>query len=69
MNLWDVIFSVVGGLIKQVNKRQEAIDKYVDKYSDLDHNELVRKYRNSTGDAKLAAGILLKKRNAKTVQR
>lgn len=61
MNLWDVIIAIGSGLLKQADKQQKNIQKYEEKYKDLDHNELVRKYRGSTGDAKLATGLLLKK--------
>lgn len=57
-------------LVKQVNKEEERFEKrtikkksvqeYKKKYENLDHNELVKRYRSSNGDAKLAAGLLLK---------
>ena len=65
MNIWDVVFAIVGGLAKQAVKTQDdfqkRIGRYEEKYKDLDHEELVKKYRESTGDARLAAGVLLKK--------
>jgi hypothetical protein len=65
MSFWDVLKAIGGALLNQVEKKEASIQRYEDKFSDLDHEELVKKYRSSSGDAKVAAGILLKERSNK----
>lgn len=65
MSFWDVLKAFGGALLKQVEKRGANIQRYEDKYRNLDHDELVDKYRSSSGDAKLAAGKLLKEQSKK----
>lgn len=62
MSFWDVLKAIGGALLNQVEKKEASIERYKDKYSDLDQEELVKKYKSSSGDAKLAAGVLLKER-------
>ena len=78
MNIWDVIFSIIGGVVKQAEKQQKElqryedrqqkdIQRYEDKYRNLNHDELVNKYNNSSGNSRAAAYKLLvdeKKRKA-----
>lgn len=65
MSFWDILKAIGHGLLNQVEKKQASIERYEDKYRNLDHEQLVRKYRSSSGDAKLAAGILLKEKSNK----
>lgn len=63
MSFWDVLIAIGSGLLKQVEKKEASIQRYEDKFRDLDREALIKKYKNSSGDAKLAAGILLKEKN------
>ena len=79
MNLWDLIFSIIGAAAKQTQKieadlvqerekREKNIQRYEQRYKDLDRNDLIRRYQNSTGDSKIAAGRLLKKQSSQRDQ-
>lgn len=63
MSFWDVLIAIGSGLLKQVEKKEASIQRYEDKFRDLDREALIKKYKNSSGDAKLAAGILLKEQS------
>ena len=72
MSFWDVLVSVLGAFAKQaqkaeaeyekkLEKREAHIQRFEDRYENLDREELVRRYQNTTGDSKIAAGRVLKK--------
>ena len=63
MSFWDVLIAIGSGLLKQVEKKEASIQRYEDKFRDLDREALIKKYKNSSGDAKLAAGIRLKEQS------
>lgn len=65
MSFWDILKAFGSALLQQVEKKEASIERYEDKFRDLDHDKLVKKYRSSSGDAKLAAGKLLKERSNK----
>lgn len=71
MSFWDVVISICAGLVnqtqkaeaeytKKIEKREANIQRYEDRYADLDREELIRRYQNTTGDSKIAASRLLK---------
>lgn len=62
MSFWDVLASVAGAILTQVKEKEASIHRYEDKFRDLDQETLVKKYKTSSGDAQLAAAMLLKER-------
>lgn len=72
MSFWDVLVSILGAVAdksqkveaeyaKKLEKRETNIKRYENRYADLDREELIRRYQNTTGDSKIAAGRVLKK--------
>lgn len=50
--------------LKKLEKRENNIQRYEDRYANLDRDDLIRRYQNTTGDSKIAAGRLLKKQSS-----
>lgn len=46
---------------KKLERRERQIQRYEDRYANLDRDDLIRRYQNTTGESKIAAGRLLKK--------
>ena len=63
MSFWDGLKAVGGAVVDGLNKQQEKLDKYRDRYEMLDDQELIRKYKNApNGEARYVCAFLLKER-------
>lgn len=58
MGFWDIV-NAAG---EKVQEKQARIMRYKDRFESLDDETLKRKARNSSGDAQLAALLILKER-------
>lgn len=62
MGLFDVLKSGANAVMDSVAKKQEAINRYKARLESEDDDSLKRIFKNSSGEKKLAAGILLRER-------
>lgn len=62
MSFWDVAKGVGTGVLNQVQKKADSINRYKERFDMLDDQALMRKYKSSSGDAKYACALLLKER-------
>ena len=51
-------------IVRELERRENHIQWYEDRYANLDRDDLIRRYQNTTGDSKIAAGRLLKKQSS-----
>ena len=65
MSFWGVLDTLFRGFLKQAQKKQSTIEHQMEKFEDLDTKTLVQRYNTSSGDTKLAAALVLKKRKSK----
>lgn len=62
MGFFDVMKDIGKGILDNVKEKQERILRYKDLFVDYDDERLYRKYKSSTGEVKIACGMLLKER-------
>lgn len=62
MGFFDVLKDVGKGILDSAKERQEKILHYKEMFADYDDQSLFRKYKTSSGEMKLACGMLLRER-------
>lgn len=62
MGFFDVIKDIGKDILDSAKERQERILHYKEMFADYNDERLFRKYKSSTGEAKIACGLLLKER-------
>lgn len=55
---------VEANYVRELERRENHIQRFEDRYANLDRDDLIRRYQNTTGDSKIAAGRLLKKQSS-----
>lgn len=62
MSIWDGIKSVGGAVLGAMQEKQRKINELKERYDYLSDDQLIRKYKNSSGDVKIACAYLLRER-------
>ena len=64
MSFGDVLGTLFHGFLGLVQKKESRIERQMEKYECLDTKTLIQEYKSSSGDAKLAAALVLKERKS-----
>jgi hypothetical protein len=62
MSIWDGIKSAGGAIVGSLQEKQRKINELKERYAYLSDEQLIRKYKNSTGDVKVACLYLIRER-------
>ena len=62
MSFWDGVKVVGNAILESVQNQQESIMHYKELCDRYDDERLLKQYKSSTGDRKIACGMLLRER-------
>ena len=62
MGLWGMIKELGGMMLEGMNAQQERVRSYKAKYENYSDDELIRRYKSASGEAKMACASLLRER-------
>ena len=62
MSFWDGVKKVGNAAYKTMQENMEQIERYKEQYDSLDDEQLIKRYKSSSGDQKMACAMLLKER-------
>lgn len=66
MGFWDKLGEIAGESLKssvdEMKKKRARIERYKERYDSYDDHSLIEKYKSSSGEEKIACGMLLKER-------
>lgn len=62
MGFLDSVGKIAGSAMNSMQEKMERIERYKERYDSLSDEELFRKMKSSSGDAKMACIALLKER-------
>lgn len=62
MGIWKSVENILYKAVGDIEKKKKNIEDYKELYKRYDNDRLLREYRRSSGECRIACGMLLKER-------